>query len=96
MVVFRLNNLLLYWFLFFSLRSFFVLTSGEVFWLLFYFPWPAHGLPETYWQREVFTACSAGSEKREGNRTMLDDVSHLEEVGVFQLSERGDLPVQMF
>jgi len=87
--MFGLNNPLLYFSLFLSLHSFFVLISGEVFWPLFYFPLPAQGLPETCWQREVFIACSVDSEKCEGNRTMLDDVTHLGEAGVFWLSESG-------
>lgn len=81
--MFGLNNPPLCLSLFLSLLSLFVLISGEVFWPLFYFPLPAHGLPG------VFTACSVDSEKCEGNRTMLDDVTHLGEVGVFRLSESG-------
>lgn len=89
METFGLNNLPLHLSLFLSLHSFFVLISGEVFWPLFYFSLSACGLPETCWQREVFTATSVESEKYEGNRTMLDAVTHLGEVGFFQLSKSG-------
>lgn len=83
------KNLLLYLSLFLSLHRFFVLMSCEAFWPLFHFFLPARGLPETCWQREAFTACSVDSEKCEGNKTMLNDVTHLGEVGVFQLSGSG-------
>lgn len=86
--MFGLYNSSLYLSLFLSLHRF-VMTSGEVFCPLFYFPLPDHWFSQDLLAEEGFAVCSADSEKCVGNRTMLDDVTHLGEVDAFWLSESG-------